>query len=233
MKKSQKSYILCWAILLALFNVLCFATPAEWYGFNKFGGAFWAGYLCITAAFAGQLVCALIAIRSENAQKLFYRLPLLTVSYTGLILTLVFGGLCMAIPDLPNWAGIVVCAVVLAFTAVAVIKASAAAELVQETDEKVKARTQFVRHMTAEAEAVMNRAKSAEAKAACKTVREALRYSDPISGEALSDAEAKIAAQMDALKAAVAADDAGAIASAAEETVLLIKERNALCRAMK
>ena len=233
MKKGQKSYILCWAILLALFNVLCFATPAEWYGFHKFGGAFWAGYLCITAAFAGQLVCAMIALRAENAQKLFYNLPLLTVSYTGLILTLVFGGLCMAIPDLPNWAGIVVCVVVLAFTAVAVIKASAAAELVQETDERVKAQTQFVRRMTLEAEAVMNRAKSAEERAACKTVWEALRYSDPMSGEGLSETEEKIAAQMDALKAAVAADDAGAIASAANETVLLIKERNALCRAMK
>ena len=108
MKKGFTSYAICWAILLTLFNLLCFVTPAEWYGFNKFGGSFWAGYAVITLAFLGQLACAYKAFRAENAKKFFYNLPLITVSYTGLILTLVLGGLCMAIPDVPNWLGAIV-----------------------------------------------------------------------------------------------------------------------------
>ena len=67
MKKGFKSYLICWAILLTLCNLLCFVTPAEWYGFNKFGGSFWAGYAVITLAFLGQLACAYKAFPAENS----------------------------------------------------------------------------------------------------------------------------------------------------------------------
>ena len=232
MKKGFTSYAICWAILLTLFNLLCFVTPAEWYGFNKFGGSFWAGYAVITLAFLGQLACAYKAFRAENAKKFFYNLPLITVSYTGLILTLVLGGLCMALPDVPNWLDAIVGAVVLAFTALAVIKASAA-DIVESVDKKVAEKTAFLRMATADAEVILASAKSAEVKAECKKVYEALRYSDPMSNEALSVTEAKITVKLDELKAATAADDAEKTKTAAEELILLIKERNAKCKALK
>lgn len=156
MKKGFKSYLICWAILLALFNLICFVTPAEADGFNKFGGAFWAGYVVITLAFLGQLACAYMAFKAENQKRFFYNLPLITVSYTGLILTLVLGGLCMAIPDVPNWLGAILGAVVLAFTAVAVVKASAAADIVESVDKKVAEKTAFLRMATADAEVILN-----------------------------------------------------------------------------
>lgn len=233
MKKGFTSYAICWAILLTLFNLLCFVTPAEWYGFNKFGGSFWAGYAVITLAFLGQLACAYKAFRAENEKKFFYNLPLITVSYTGLILTLMLGGLCMAIPDVPNWLGTIVGAVVLAFTALAVIKASAAADIVESVDKKVAEKTAFLRMATADAEVILASAKSAEVKAECKKVYEALRYSDPMSNEALSVTETKITAKLDELKAAAAADDAEKIRDVSGELILLIKERNAKCKALK
>ena len=233
MKKGFQRYAAAWAVLLVLFHLICFATPAEWYGFNKFGGSFWAGYVVITLAFLGQLACAYKAFQAENQKRFFYNLPLITVSYTGLILTLVLGGLCMAVPDLPNWLGALVGAVVLAFTAVAVVKASAAADIVESVDKKVAEKTAFIRMATADAEVILASAKSEETKAACKKVYEALRYSDPMSNEALSVTEAKITVKLDELKAAAAADDAEKTKTAAEELVLLIKERNAKCKALK
>lgn len=233
MKKGFKSYLICWAILLALFNLICFVTPAEADGFNKFGGSFWAGYVVITLAFLGQFVCAYMAFKAENRKRFFYNLPLITVSYTGLILTLVLGGLCMAIPDVPNWLGAILGAVVLAFTAVAVVKASAAADIVESVDKKVAEKTAFLRMATADAEVILASAKSAETKAECRKVYEAIRYSDPMSNEALSVTEAKITVKLDELKAAATADDAEKVKSAAEELVLLIKERNAKCKALK
>ncbi len=233
MKKGFKSYLICWAILLALFNLICFVTPAEWYGFNKFGGAFWAGYVVITLAFFGQLACAYKAFQAENQKRFFYNLPLITVSYTGLILTLVLGGLCMAIPDVPNWLGAILGAVVLAFTVVAVIKASAAADIVESVDKKVTEKTAFLRVATADAEVILASAKSEETKAECRKVYEALRYSDPMSNEALSVTEAKITVKLDELKAAAAADDAEKTKTAAEDLMLLIKERNTKCKALK
>ena len=233
MKKGFKFYLICWAILIALFNLICFVTPAEVDGFNKFGGSFWAGYAVITLAFLGQLACAYKAFRAGNAKKLFYNLPLITVSYTGLILTLVFGGACMAVPDLPNWLGAILGAVVLAFTAVAVIKASAAADIVESVDKKVTEKTAFLRVATADAEVILASAKSEETKAECRKVYEALRYSDPMSNEALSVTEAKITVKLGELKAAAAADDAEKTKTAAEDLMLLIKERNTKCKALK
>lgn len=233
MKKGFKQYTTAWAALLILFNLICFVTPAEWYGFNKFGGSFWAGYAVTTLAFLGQLACAYKAFRAENAKKFFYNLPLITVSYTGLILTLILGGLCMAIPDVPNWLGAIVGAVVLAFTALAIIKASAAADIVESVDKKVAEKTAFLRMATADAEVILASVKSAEVKAECKKVYEALRYSDPMSNEALSVTEAKITVKLDELKSAVTADDAEKTKTAAEELMLLIKERNAKCKALK
>ena len=233
MKKGFQRYAAAWAVLLILFNLICFVTPAEWYGFNKFGGAFWAGYVVITLAFIGQLVCAQKAFRAENAKKFFYNLPLITVSYTGLILTLVLGGLCMAIPNVPNWLGALVGAVVLVFTAVAVIKASAAAEIVEGVDQKVAEKTAFLRMAVADAEVILATARSAEAKAECRKVYEALRYSDPMSADGLSEIEGRITVKLGELKAAVAADDAEKVKTAAEEVVSLKKERNAKCKALK
>ena len=77
------------------------------------------------------------------------------------------------------------------------------------------------------------RAGSEEAKAVCREVYEAVRYSDPVSDAALSETEGRIAAQLDALKAAVHACDEDKIKAAAGEMLSLIKERNAKCRALK
>ncbi len=233
MKKNFKIYAVCWAILIAVFNIICFATPCEAAGMTKFGGAFWAGYIFITLAFIGQLFCAFMAFKAENSQKLFYNLPIITVSYTGLILTIVFGALCMAIPNLPNWVGIIVCLAILAFTAIAVIKASAAAEIVSKTDEKVKAQTAFIKEMTAEAQNLTNRANAPKLKEYCKKVYEALRYSDPMSNDQLTDIESRIKEEFATFTDAIISDDLSATESSLNELLALIEDRNYKCKLLK
>lgn len=233
MKKNFKLYIVCWAILLALFNVICFVTPSEAAELSKFGGAFWAGYIFITLAFIGQLFCAYTAFKAENLKKLFYNLPLITLSYTGLILTLVFGGAAMAVPNLPGWAGAIVCLLILGFNAVAVIKAKAAAEIAESVDKRVSRQTGFIKKLTAESESLTAHAKSDGVKAECKRVYEAVRYSDPVSNVRLADVEEKITAEMRQLSEAVINDDSEIAAAVANELIALIKDRNAKCKMLK
>lgn len=232
MNKKFKYYALIWAILLAVFNVICFITPDETAGMSKFGGAFWAGYIFITIAFIGQLVCAYIALKTDDKAKLFYNIPIIRVSYTGLILTLVFGALCMAIPNLPNWVGIIVCLLVLAFTAIAVIKAKAAADVVENIDAKVKAKTIFVKTLTVDAENLFARATTPEAKDACKKVFEAVRYSDPMSNDALAGVESQITLKFNELSEAVSGG-ADNVKNIADELVVLIGDRNRKCKLLK
>lgn len=230
MNKNFKYYIAAWAVLAVIFNVIAFATPAV-AGASKFDGAFWSGYVLIMLALIGQLVCAYFAFKAKSKEQIFLRLSLVTVSYSALILSFVVGAACMLIPNLPNWVGIILCALILGFTAVSVIKANAAVELVRETDTRVKEKTAFIRMMTVEADNLMARAQTDEAKAMCKKVYEALRYSDPMSSEALSGTEAEISEKFSAFAAAVKNGENAS--ELADELLALIGDRNRMCKVMK
>lgn len=233
MKKSFKTYAIAWAVMFVLFNVICFATPNETEEYIKFGGAFWSGYAFIVIAFIGQLLCAHKAFKAENITKFFYNLPIIAISFTGLILTLIFGGACMIIPGLPNWVGIIVCMMILAFCAVSVIKAGAAAEVVEQIDKKTAEKTSFIKSMTVKCENITALAKSDDVKKECKKVCEAVRYSDPVSADELAETEAEIERKLDEFKNAVEDDNADKVNALAGDVVALVGDRNRMCKGMK
>lgn len=233
MKKAIGFFSIIWAICLALFNVIVFVTPGEACGMSKFGGAFWAGYIFITLAFIGQWVCAFFALKPCDKQKMFYNISLATISYAGLIVMLVVGTACMAIPDLPNWIGIIVCMLVLAFTAIAVLKAAYAASVVGEIDQRVKVKTFFIKSLTVDAEHLMNTSKTAELKALAKKVYEAVRYSDPMSNAVLVEVEEKIQNGFADFENAVNGEDFELASSTADELLSLIDIRNKKCKLLK
>lgn len=233
MKKNFKLYLCIWAIFLVIFNLVTFLTPNEVVGLNKFDGAFWVGYIFITLAFIGQLVTAYFAFKEENMQKLFYKISLMRVSFIGLILTLVFGVACMAIPNVPNWLGIILCFAVLGFSTIAVLKAEIAIEEVIKIDEKIKTQTAFIKLLTVDAESLMMKAKSSEIKAECKKVYEAVRYSDPMSNDALSSIEGQIQKQFNAFEVAVEGNELDYVKKLSSDLLIAIDNRNKKCRVLK
>ena len=152
MKKNFKSYALIWAIFLVAFNVIVFLVRPIIPGCEiHYDLRFWIAWLFVVAAFVGNLLCANKAFQAENLEKLFYNVPLISVSYRGLIGMLVLGGALMLIPNCPAWIAAIVCVAITAFTAVAVVKADWAGETVSATHEKVKAQTQFIKLLTVDA----------------------------------------------------------------------------------
>ena len=230
MKKTFNYYSICWLISLAVFNVIAFVTPNEIAGISKFTGAFWVGYIFITLAFIGQLGCA---FKAENLKKLFYNIPLISVSYTGLVVMLFVGIICTAVPFIPYWVGIIACLLVLAFSAISVIKATVAADVVSEVDEKIKEQTQFIKLLTADAEHLMSSSKTAELKAEAKKVYEAIRYSDPMSNEALADIEGQIQSEFAFFTQAIRSEDLELAKSVADGLLNLIDARNKKCKVLK
>lgn len=232
MKKRFGIYVLIWAVLLALFNVIAFVSPG-WIWFEKYGASFWVGYAFITVTFFGQLACAWFALREERASKLFYKVSLIATSYTGLIVTFVVGGLCMLISPLPYWVGAIVCSVVFAANVVAIVKAAVAVDEVQKIDDKVKVRTGFIRKLTLDAEALVANAKDAAVKAECKKVYEVIRYSDPMSDSELADIENKIAEKFAKFADAVKSDSTKVVCELSAELFVLVSERNNECKLLK
>ena len=206
MKSGFKRYVIAWAALTVLFNVIAFAAPG-WAGMEKYTPVFWIGYACIMLSLIGNLICARIVFHADSAKKLFYNLPLISIAYTSLIVSFIVGGLCMFLPMIPYWIGGIVCAIVLALFVLAVVKANTAAVLVESVDEKVQAKTSFIRNAALEAENLISKAKTPEEKAACRKVCEALRYSDPMSSPELAVVEAKITVKLDELACLLEKDD--------------------------
>ena len=233
MKKSFKIYALTWAICLTVFNVITFVTPNEIGGVSKFSGSFWIGYIFITVAFLGQLACAFVAFKAENLKKFFYNIPLLSISYGGLVAMLIVGSVFMAIPVLPEWIGIIVCVVILAFNAIAIIKATAAADIVSGIDEKIKTQTFFIKSLSVDAQSLMTSAKTDELREEAKKVYEAIRYSDPMANAALSDLDTQIERQFNAFSDAVKSDDAELAKETADALIEMIDKRNQKCKLLK
>lgn len=225
-------YSAIWAVVLGIFNLIVFLTPSEAGGMYKFGGAFWVGYIAITVAFVAQLVCAFFALKEKNLTKLFYNISLIKISYTGLIVMLIAGTLCMAIPNLPNWIGIIVCAIILLLNAISLIKASAAAHIVAGVDQKIAVETAFIKGLTAQAESLMKTV-SDDLRATTKKVYEAIRYSDPVSNIALASLDAQIGRQFTAFSAAVKREDLELAKNEAAALVEMLESRNQQCKCLK
>lgn len=232
MKKLFKSYLAIWTVLLILFNIIAFVSVG-WSGQEKYTSSFWIGYISITIAFIGQLACTNYALKNADSRKNFFSLSLYSVGRAGLIMTFVFGGLCMLISTMPYWAGTILCAATLAFNAIAIIKTSTAADIVTGTEERLNQNTTFIRSLTLDAEGLLQSATDESAKSAIKEVYEAVRYSDPVSSTALAPLENEINLKFSDLTEAVNKNEPDKIVCIANEITDLLAERSRNCKMFK
>lgn len=233
MKKNFKFYIIIWAILLVLYNLTVFLVrPVMPCYIINYDARFWISWGVIIATFIGQLFCAKVAFASKNNEKLFLNIPLITQSYTALVVATIAGSALMLIPDCPAWIAAIVCAAVFGFGAISVIKAKAAADIVSDTDDKIKTQTLFIKSLTVDAEGLISRAKSEAVKAECKKVYEAIRYSDPMSSDALTGIESQITLKFNEFSNAVTSGTDN-IETLANEVVILVGDRNKKCILLK
>ena len=229
MKSSFKYFAIIWLIALVLFNAIVFTLGNEM-GID-FEGSFWIGYTFVSISFIGHLGCAYQTFRQENLTKLFYNLPLVSITYGALTGSFLFGGIFMAL-GLPGWLCGLVSLVLLGVNAIAVLKASVVADVVGKIDQKTKTQTFFISYLSAEAERLANHS-SAELKPLCTKVYEAVRYSDPMSVQELAVVETAIKNLFDSFAAAVKGGDAERANLLAADLLENIEARNARCKLLK
>ena len=226
-------YSIGWLLFLGLFNVVAFVTPNEYNGISKFNAGFWVAYVFITVAFIGQLACAYYIFNVKKTLKPFYSIPVLAASITSLVLITLVGSLFMAIIVLPPWIGIIVCSIVLVLNIVYVAKSAVAVEMVADIDKKIKVKTIFIKLLTADAETLVAKAESEELAAIAHKVYEAIRYSDPMSDDALASVEDKITMKFNELSEAFDNKDIALAESCSKQLLIYITERNSKCRVLK
>ena len=229
MKKNFKLYLVAWGLLLAIFNAVAFIAPVI-INEGKYNASFWIGYGFIMLAFAGQLICAAKIFNQKDNGKVLYNIPLFKKSFACLIVSFIAGIISMFVT---YWIAIIICVVVLLVNLHDVFKLMVVINAVSGVDEKVKEKTFFIKSLTIDAETLMARASDDAIKAECRKVAEALRYSDPMSSDALSPVEGQISAKFADLSAAVAENDKEKTAANTKELLALISDRNKKCRLLK
>lgn len=233
MKKYFTVYGICWAIALVVFNVITFVSAANTIGISNAGAGFWVGYIFITIVFIGNLVCSFLFFKEENIDKIFLKLPIIYIAYIALIVSLIAGAIAMAIPVIPYWVGIVVDVVILAVYAIAIVQANTAADVVSEIDDRVKAQTFFIKSLTTDAQILMSFAQSDDVQTECKKVYESIRYSDPMSNDALAEIERQIQNEFKTFDDAVKKDNTELVKNSANKMIALINKRNSQCKVLK
>lgn len=229
MKKARNTYLIIWAICLALFNVIVFTVPNE----NREADNFWIGYALITASLVGNLACSYITLNSKSNAKVFYNIPLITISIVGIVVSSIAGAIFMTIAAIEIWVGVVISFIILAIVAIAALTAKTTGDIVGDIDDKIKTQTSFIKGIALDAEMLMSSASTPEAKAEIKKVYEAFRFSDPMSSDALTDVEGRIQNQFNLLSEVVITEDTEKISQVAKDLLSLIDYRNKKCKISK
>ena len=178
-------------------------------------------------------VVLVLVLDVSSKEKMFLRVSQFKTTYLLGVASIVLSAGYLFVDAVPTVAFYALFAIVCVVAVISIIKAKTAVSLVEGIDEKVEGKIALLKTLIADAECVMEIAKTAELKAEAKRVYEALRYSDPVSSEALADVETRIQSELTSFAEAVATEDVALTQSVAGELLDLIDNRNKKCKAMK
>lgn len=227
MTKNFKTYLVIWAIGLAMFNLVAFLL-----GDGSFDESFFLGYIFITLAYILQLGVGYFTFKEENLSKVFLSIPTVKFSFGSMILTVVVSIFVM-IADLPIEVGAILCFCSFGIGAIATLLAQSAADIVGGIDDQIKTQTFFIKALTIDMNTLVAQSPSPEVRAEVNKVYEAVRYSDPMSNAALAPSEAQITIKFNQLSQAVLANDIMAVRAFANDMLILVQDRNNKCRFLK
>ena len=222
MKKNKSMAYAVLAIAFVLFNVIAFAIP------TAKTATFWVAYVFAAVAFVSQIAIWKFAFKGADTLKSkFLGIPLISVGVTYLIIQLIAFAVFMALPLAASWIALVVCALILGISAICLIGTETGREEINRVEEKVEKKVFYIKSLQVDVEMLANAETDADTKAALTKLAEKIRFSDPMSNDALADLEQEIVIKVKELK--TAEDKAGII------TVLdsLITERNKKAKLLK
>lgn len=225
MKKDFVRIALCLGVLLMLYILLAFLIPFAKTTVFWFSFAFTLIALCVT-------VYALYTafLKKPDARSRFYGFPIarIGVIYGGGQLAV--GLLFMALGKwIPAWLAVVVYAALLGAAIIGLVNADAVVETIHTQDRKLKKDVAFMRSLQSKANQMAAQCHLPEVQQFCENVR----YSDPVSSEALAEIEGALSAVADDLQAAIVEGNNGRTCQLAQKADNLLCERNRLCKLNK
>ena len=225
MKKSTLQAIVIVVMVLIAYNIAvfmipCLKTPTFWISW---------GFTLLSFAVAGYAVYTSM-IQESDAKSRFYGFPIARIGVIYLVAQVAVGGVFMALGHIiPWWLTTVLFTIGLALTVIGLVSAEAVVDEIKTQDVKLKVNISLMRGLQSKVSQMAAQSEDA----AIKALAEEFRYSDPVSSDAIAEAEADLAAAVDELQAAYVDRDSEAITKLCRKASALLAERNRLCKLNK
>lgn len=228
MSKNKLRFYIVLAILFVVLSVIAFVLP-----FQK-TLTFWLSYAFAAIAIAVQIYAYPKAFDGPSVKSKFYGFPLARVSTIYLIAQLALSVIFMVASKwVPAWIPVVLFALLLGAAAIGFIAAEGVRDEVERQDVVHKANVTTMRALQSKAVFVASQCEDAETKKALDAFAEALRFSDPVSSDALVDIEENLTGLVEELGNAVLDKDFEAARSLCAKASTLLADRNRMCKLNK
>lgn len=225
MKKDTIRAVAAGTITFVIYNLIAFVIPFA------HTAAFWISYGFTLGAFV--VVCASIHIafvKNLDTKSRFYGFPIARIGVIYGVAQLIVSLAVMSLAKwTPWWIPTLVYAIGLGAAAIGLVSAEAVVDEIKTQDAKLKKDVSLMRSLQSKISQIASQTDYT----AIKTLSEEFRYSDPVSNDALANAEADLAAAVDQLQAAFVDGDQDAVAQLCRKTTALLAERNRLCKLNK
>ena len=226
MKKNTLIEIIIGLVGLIAFNIVAFCVP------HIPTTSYWIGYGFCLLAFVLEIVFSAVAF-GKNKKTSFMGLSIIQLCSIYLVLQVIFGLVCMFVPVIPGWIAMIVSVVLTAFFVIQILSVLITRNIVGGIDEKVKNQTVFIRFLTVELETMAAKSTNQAISSELAKIKEAVRYSDPMSNPALQEVESRISEQCRVLEYAVTSNQLDQVKMICNQISLLLTERNQKCKLLK
>jgi len=187
--KKQKNLILTaviYAILIGVYNMLVFVV------FKERSSVFWMSYGFMILAFGVQIASMLLSFKKADVETVFFGLPLASFSVYYLVAELCVSTVFMIFQNTGTTIPLVIQTLMLAAFSVISIIALMARDTVQAIGDSIKEKVVRYKAVNVDVEMLFASCSNAELKTKLRKLSETIKYSDPMTNDAVADVERSI-----------------------------------------
>lgn len=196
--KESKFVIGFSAILAIIFAVISLVVFLVLKDFNT---TFWLGYIFLALAFVLVECVVIFLFKSKKKDAIFLGIPLATYTLIYLGVAIACSLLFMVLKDFVPWqVSLIVNILPFAIFMVVAIFAILARSVVEEINENVAKKVRNLKSLVVDVDLMVETCQDDELKNKLKKLSETIKYSDPMSNDAVADVEDRIIAKMAELR---------------------------------
>ena len=211
---------LIYVILLGVFNLLVFTI------FKTHTSVFWLSYAFMTLAFVVQIVSMFLSFMTADVETAFFGIPLVSFSIYYLCAALIVGAIFMVFQNAGFTLAMVIQVLILAAFLIIAIISLLARDTVQAIGENVKQNITNHKSILVDIEMLESSCSDPELKQALAKLADTVKYSDPMSTEAVELVEQRIMRKISELRVSMDNNQFTEALKACKDLELLYVERN-------